>query len=175
MYACAAPYVPMAMTPGPDCAKDAIVYSSHKFPGGPGASGVMIVRDTIVRRAAPSFPGGGTVGFVSPWEHVWAERLEAREEGGTPNVVGDLRAGLVMLVKEAIGCGAILQRDAELRQRALERWRDEPGVEVLGNARAEALPIFSFRVWNGAQPVHHQFFTRLLSDVFGIQARGGWR
>ena len=43
-------------------AKDAIVVSPHKFPGGPGASGVLILRKSAVTRSRPSWPGGGTFG-----------------------------------------------------------------------------------------------------------------
>ena len=41
-YAGGGPYLPMDMGPE-DARKDAIVVSPHKFPGGPGASGVLIV------------------------------------------------------------------------------------------------------------------------------------
>ena len=60
-YGCAAPYLPMRMNSGTDAEKDAVVFSTHKFPGGPGASGVMILRDAIARRRTPTLPGGGTV------------------------------------------------------------------------------------------------------------------
>ncbi|MFD2739532.1 aminotransferase class V-fold PLP-dependent enzyme [Sulfitobacter aestuarii] len=169
-YGCAAPY--MAMDMG---AKDAIVFSSHKFPGGPGASGVLVVRDAIARRETPSLPGGGTVSFVSPWGHVFSQNLAAREEGGTPNVIGDIRAALAMLVKEALGQDWLCARQRELRARALAVWSGNPNIELLGNGQAqEALPIFSFRVRDGrGGRIHHQLFTRLLSDVHGVQARGG--
>ncbi|WP_295814691.1 aminotransferase class V-fold PLP-dependent enzyme, partial [uncultured Nitratireductor sp.] len=36
-YAGGAPYLEIDMKPGTDCAKDAVVLSPHKFPGGPGA------------------------------------------------------------------------------------------------------------------------------------------
>ena len=52
-YAGGGPYLPMDMGRVPEEQKDAIVFSSHKFPGGPGGSGVMVVRDTIVKRRTP--------------------------------------------------------------------------------------------------------------------------
>jgi selenocysteine lyase/cysteine desulfurase len=173
-YGCAGPYCAMDMKAGTDAQKDAIVFSTHKFPGGPGASGVAVVRDGIARRATPTLPGGGTVSFVSPWGHVYTDNLAAREEGGTPNVVGDIRAALAMLVKEALGQDWLDARQAALRARALAVWARNDRIEILGKAGAEALPIFSFRVRDGQGGlVHHQFFTRLLSDVAGVQARGG--
>jgi len=173
-YGCAGPYCAIDMKPGTDAQKDAVVLSTHKFPGGPGASGVMIVRDGIVRRTTPTQPGGGTVAFVSPWGHVYSDSLSAREEGGTPNVTGDIRAALAMLVKQALGQDWLDARHRALRERALRVWRDNDRIELLGNTGAPALPIFSFRVRDGrGGHVHHQLFTRLLSDLHGVQARGG--
>jgi selenocysteine lyase/cysteine desulfurase len=136
---------------------------------------VLVVRDTVVCTARPSAPGGGTVAFVSPWGHDYARRVEAREEGGTPNVLGDIRAALALLVKDAVGTEAIHARDAALLARALAAWAAEPRIEILGQRKgAVALPIFPFRLRDGAgRPVHHQLVTRMLSDVHGVQARGG--
>jgi selenocysteine lyase/cysteine desulfurase len=65
-YAGAGPYMPISMTPEQGAEIDAIVVSPHKFLGGPGASGVLIVRHDAVVTSKPSWPGGGTVKFVSP-------------------------------------------------------------------------------------------------------------
>ncbi|WP_025051026.1 aminotransferase class V-fold PLP-dependent enzyme [Sulfitobacter noctilucae] len=172
-YAGGAPYLPMDMNPSAEAKKDAIVFSTHKFPGGPGASGVAVVCDSLVQRATPTAPGGGTVSFVSPWRHDYSTRVEAREEGGTPNVVGDIRAALVMLVKDAVGAERIESIDWNLRKRALKAWADTPEIQLLDQSGADALPIMSFRVVGKASVVHHQLFTRMLSDIHGIQVRGG--
>lgn len=173
-YGCAAPYIEMDMCADSDAAKDAIVFSPHKFPGGPGASGIMVIRDAIARRKTPTLPGGGTVDFVSPWDHRYSSKLSSREEGGTPNVVGDIRVALCMLTKEALGQDWLDQRHAELRAKAIAVWLKNPHIELLGQIDADALPIFSFRIRDQQKNyVHQQFFTRLLSDVYGVQARGG--
>jgi selenocysteine lyase/cysteine desulfurase len=174
-YAGGGPYLPIAMSPAPDCAKDAVVISPHKFPGGPGASGVTVIRDRVIRTNRPHRPGGGTVAFVSPWDHRYAASLAAREEGGTPNVVGDIRAALVILVKDAIGADAVLAHAETLRTRAIAAWSGVPGLDLLAlPPGARALPILSFRVrGRSGAPIHHQLFVRMLSDVTGIQARGG--
>jgi selenocysteine lyase/cysteine desulfurase len=173
-YGCAAPYLEMDMCAGSDAAKDAIVFSPHKFPGGPGASGIMVVRDAIARRTTPTLPGGGTVSFVSPWDHSYSSELSSREEGGTPNVIGDIRVALAMLIKEALGQTWLDQRHAELRAQAVAKWSKNPHIELLGLSDADALPIFSFRIRDQKNNyVHQQLFTRLLSDVYGVQARGG--
>ena len=173
-YAGGAPYLAMQMQTGPDAAKDAIIFSAHKFPGGPQASGVLVFRDSVVRRDTPTLPGGGTVAFVSPETQLYSADVVAREEAGTPNVVGDIRAGLVMLVKEALGQDWIDARNAELGAMARAAWAGAQGLEILGNPAASALPIFSFRVHDAqGAPVDHVAFTKGLSENFGIQARGG--
>ncbi len=172
-YAGGGPYLPMDMGPA-DARKDAIVVSPHKFPGGPGASGVLIVNSHAVQRTCPSWPGGGTVSFVSPWRHDYSEDLATREEAGTPNVIGDIRAALAFIVKDVVGAEEIAKREALYNQMALDGWRGNPNLTLLGVDNSHRLPIFSFLVRdNSGQPVHQQLFTRMLSDVYGIQARGG--
>lgn len=169
-FAGAGPYVPIDMS----CGIDAAVVSPHKFIGGPGASGILIVRRDVVVSDRPTWAGGGTVSFVSPWGHDYSTSLEAREEAGTPNVVGDVRAALAFLVKDAIGAGPMAMRNAHLARHAMQRLASMDNVELLGHVEAPRLPIFSFRLRDGRDGfVHHQLVTRMLSDRFGIQARGG--
>jgi selenocysteine lyase/cysteine desulfurase len=173
-YAGAGPYMPISMRPAEDAEIDAVVVSPHKFIGGPGASGILIVRKDAVVAARPTWPGGGTVKFVSPTGHDYSDRLEAREESGTPNVLGDIRSGLAFLVKQAIGLETMASRNAELTTRAFAAWTGIEDIEILGNLRASRLPIFSLRLKDGCGGyVHQQLVTRMLSDCFGIQARGG--
>jgi selenocysteine lyase/cysteine desulfurase len=173
-YAGAGPYVPIALNPANDALIDAIVVSPHKFIGGPGSSGVLMVRRDAVVTDKPTWPGGGTVKFVSPRTHDYSDNLESREEAGTPNVIGDIRSALAFLVKDAIGAEFMEARNQELTRRALDAWRDVPRLHLLGLQAPARLPIFSFQIGNGQGGcVHQQLITRMLSDRFGIQARGG--
>lgn len=175
-YAGGGPYLPIDMRAGTDAEKDAVVVSAHKFIGGPGASGVMILRRAAVSRSRPVQAGGGTVRFVSPWAQDYSEDVTVREEAGTPNVLGDIRAALAFLVKDAIGSSFMETRHADLRQRALRVWSANPNIRILGNPQARhLLPIFSLQVRDvrTGGMVHQQLFTRMLSDCHGVQARGG--
>ena len=173
-YAGGAPYVPIDITPEPDAPIDAIVLSPHKFIGGPGASGVLLLRRDAVVTDRPSWPGGGTVRFVSPRRQDYSAQLENREEAGTPNVIGDIRAALAFLIKDAIGAGHMQDRNTALTARALKACSGNDMLELLGNLEAPRLPIFSFRVRDGRGGyIHQQLVTRMLSDRYGIQARGG--
>lgn len=169
-YAGGAPYLAMDMRQG----MDAIVFSPHKFIGGPGASGVLVLRRDAVTARRPSLPGGGTVRFVSPDGHDYSGAVETREEAGTPNVIGDIRAALVLLTKAAVGQPRIDARNAEYLALGLARLGAQPGIELLGNLAAPRLPFFSFRIRDGRGGfVHQQLATRMLSDLHGVQARGG--
>lgn len=173
-YAGGGPYVAIDMACGTDHAKDAVVLSPHKFVGGPGASGLLILRRGAVADRRPSLPGGGTVRFVSPQAHDYTGDVVAREEAGTPNVIGDIRAALALLVKQAAGQDWLDRRHADLTAAAWDAWGQVPELELLGLRGVQRLPIFSFRIRDGrGGHVHHQMFTRMLSDVHGIQARGG--
>jgi len=127
-----------------------------------------------VRDNRPSWPGGGTVAFVSPWRHDYLDDLAAREEAGTPNVIGDIRAALAFIVKDAAGAAAISENEARFDRMAREAWCGNPHLLLLGADKPHRLPIFSFLVRDSAGcEVPPQLFTRLLSDIYGVQARGG--
>lgn len=170
-YAGGAPYLPIRAA---EDEIDALVISPHKFIGGPGSSGILIAKPSMFASSKPSSPGGGTVSFVSPWSHHYFESLVAREEAGTPNAIGDIRAALALLLKAHIGHETIDAREQRFYQKALKAWRGHDRIELLGRPGAKRLPIFSFRIRDGKGGlVHHQLVARLLSDVHGVQARGG--
>ncbi|MBL4807804.1 MAG: aminotransferase class V-fold PLP-dependent enzyme [Rhodobacteraceae bacterium] len=173
-YAGAGPYLDIDMASGTDAEKDAVVLSPHKFPGGPGASGLLILRESVVKRDTPTWPGGGTVAFVSPWAHEYLDDIVAREEAGTPNIIGDIRAALVFIIKDMIGQDVISTREYELNAMAIKGWFDNPHLTLLGVENDHRLPIFSFLVQDAAgNNIHYADFTRKLSDQYGIQSRGG--
>ncbi len=183
-FAAAAPYVEIEMAPcrpAPDGStdeaaldtKDAVVISPHKLIGGPGTPGILVARRDLFRNRVPTVPGGGTVAYVNPTEHVYLDDVEHREEGGTPAIVESIRAGLVFQLKAAVGVAAIREREEAFIRRAIDRWRANPALEILGNPALPRLSIVSFVVRHGARYLHHNFVVALLNDLFGIQARGG--
>jgi selenocysteine lyase/cysteine desulfurase len=174
-FAAAAPYVEIEMMPDGDeqYAKDAVFISPHKMIGGPGTPGVLVARKELFRNRVPAVPGGGTVAYVNPTEHRYLDDVEHREEGGTPAIVESIRAGLVFQLKEAVGTGAIRDREESFIRRAIASWERNPTIEILGNHDADRLSIVSFVVRHGDRYLHHNFVVALLNDLFGIQSRGG--
>ncbi len=177
-FAACAPYVDIEMY-APDgvpesAYKDAIFLSPHKFIGGPGTPGLLVMRRELMTNRVPAMPGGGTVMYVNPTEHRYLSDPAHREEGGTPAIVESIRAGLVFGLKQAVGVETIEARESSLLQRAVSAWQQEPTIQILGNLEARRLSILSFVVKapSGAY-LHHNFVVAVLNDLFGIQTRGG--
>lgn len=175
-FAAAAPYIDIAMNGGPDplAYNDAIFLSPHKFIGGPGTPGVLVVRRELLRNRVPDVPGGGTVAYVNPTEHRYLDDPAHREEGGTPSIIGSIRAGLVFQLKHAVGTSVIREHEEAYLRRAMAAWQQEPAIQILGNLDAERLSIISFVIRGpSGRYLHHNFVVALLNDLFGIQSRGG--
>ena len=177
-FAAAGPYVDIEMYPQctehPLAHKDAVFLSPHKFVGGPGTPGVLVARRTLLRNRVPDVVGGGTVAYVNPSEHRYLDDPVHREEGGTPAIIESIRAGLVFQLKQAVGVTTIREREEAYWQRAVAAWSSNPALQVLGNTTAERLSIVSFVVRRPeGRYLHHNFVVALLSDLFGIQSRGG--
>lgn len=174
-FAAAAPYVEIAMDPEgePLAYKDAIVLSPHKLIGGPGTPGVLIARRDLFQNTVPVVVGGGTVSYVNPTEHRYLVDPAHREEGGTPEIVGSIRAGLVFQLKQTVGTNAIRVREESFINRAIAHWSQNPKIEILGNRDAERLSIVSFVIRHDDRYLHHNFVVAVLNDLFGIQSRGG--
>ena len=178
-FAAAGPYVEIEMNmveDGPDghlAYKDAIFLSPHKFIGGPGTPGLLIAKRHLFQNQVPAVPGGGTVSWVNASDHRYLDDPEQREEGGTPDILGSIRAGLVFQLKQAVGPEVIREREHAFIRRAIDAWSEHPNIQVLGNADKWRLSIVSFRVRHGDRWLHHDYVNALLNDLFGIQARGG--
>ncbi|MFN0061469.1 MAG: aminotransferase class V-fold PLP-dependent enzyme [Myxococcaceae bacterium] len=172
-YAAAGPYVPIDMHPkGGELDVDAVYLSMHKFIGGPQASGVLVAHRDLFRTRRPERPGGGTVEYVAGSDRAsvdYTHRLDEREEGGTPAIVSDLRAGISFLVKDLLGAQATLSHECEIAKTALTRLSRHPRIQILGSSGLPRLPILSFNV----QGLHHDLVSVLLDQLFGIQNRAG--
>jgi selenocysteine lyase/cysteine desulfurase len=189
-FAAAGPYVPIDMHPAdPDERIDAVFVSTHKLMGGPGASGVLVASRDLFRSRVPERPGGGTVDYVGPGAPRgpsscttcppgpassrlrvdYAAGLTEREEGGTPNILGDIRAGLAFQVRSLLEPARILEHELALASRAVERLASHPRIRLLGPPGGRRLPILSFNV----EGLHHELVSALLDHLFGIQARAG--
>ena len=176
-------------------AKDAIFFSPHKFAGGPQAVGVLVYKKRLATRGVSSLPGGGTVFYVGPAQHVYLKNDEERE-GGTPAIIRAIHAAVLQL--KAVTPSAIARADQAILHAARQHWGSHPRIAILGHSTAQRLPIFALAiratdpaaaggiaefVGPGAFWYHivgfrrptapPQLYRRPSQRLFGIQARGG--
>lgn len=72
------PYVEIDMRSGADDGYDAIALSPHKFLGGPGSPGILLMSKALykLKDSPPSTCGGGTVNFVNCFNEKVRTSLE---------------------------------------------------------------------------------------------------
>ncbi|KAL4155522.1 hypothetical protein PRNP1_007632 [Phytophthora ramorum] len=176
-YAACAPYVELDMNPKDDPAayKDAVFFSGHKFVGGPGSPGVLVVKKNLMGNEVPTMPGGGTVLFVTEKAHSYLSNKVEREEGGTPDILGSIRLGLAFQLKQRIGPHRIMDLERQHVRHVRESFGRNKNIILLGRQTddVDQLPIFSMMIRFGDRFLHHNFVCALLNDIFGVQARGG--
>jgi len=170
-FACSAPYVNIDMHPDQeDAYLDAIMFSPHKFLGGPGSSGVLIFNKKLYKNLVPDNPGGGTVSYTNPWgDHDYIDDIETREDGGTPGFLQAIKTALAIKLKEQMGVKNILEREHEINARIFKTLESIGNLHILAENHKDRLGVFSFYV-DGA---HYNLIVKLLNDRFGAQTRGG--
>lgn len=170
-FACSAPYTKINMHPKDPLEKlDTILFSPHKFLGGPGSPGVLIFDSHLYHNRVPDNPGGGTVDWTNPWgKHKFINNIEAREDGGTPAFLQTIRAALCIKLKEQMGTENIRKREEELIKIAFAELRKIEGLHILADNIEHRLGAISFYIEN----IHYNLIVKLLNDRFGIQVRGG--
>ncbi|MDC6367811.1 MULTISPECIES: aminotransferase class V-fold PLP-dependent enzyme, partial [Flavobacteriaceae] len=171
-FAASAPYVDIDMHPEEEAGHlDAILFSPHKFLGGPGSCGVLVFNKALYKAEIPDVPGGGNVKWTNPWgEYAYCDDIETKEDGGTPGFLQVMRAAMAIRLKEKMGTDNIEQREKELLNLCFSELQSIPGLFILGSTDEKRIGCVSF----GVQGIHYNLMVRLLNDRFGIQVRGGW-
>uniref|UniRef100_A0A803NC97 Aminotransferase class V domain-containing protein n=1 Tax=Chenopodium quinoa TaxID=63459 RepID=A0A803NC97_CHEQI len=80
---------------------DAIFLSPHKFLGGPGTPGILMMNKALyyLGSSPPSTCGGGTVDFVNCFTEentIYVDDVEDRENAGTPPIIQKIKAALAI-------------------------------------------------------------------------------
>ena len=59
---------------------------------------------------------------MTPTTQYYWKKIELREEGGTPQIIGSIRAGLAVQLKEAVGSKRIEEIEMAYSGKVLQRW-----------------------------------------------------
>jgi len=161
-FAASAPYDEINMHPEDPMEKlDAVMFSPHKFLGGPGSSGVLVFDASMYKSAVPDNPGGGTVDWTNPWgKYKYVDDIEAREDGGTPGFLQSIRTALCFGLKDQMGIENIKKREEELLEIAFKGLDKIEGLNILADNVRDRLGVISFYVEN----IHYNLLVQLLND-----------
>ncbi|XP_052891910.1 uncharacterized protein LOC128299835 isoform X2 [Anopheles moucheti] len=146
MAASCAPICTNPILPGAQ--KDAIYFHCNRLVGGVQAPGVLVIKRRLIEHSTS---------FLTD----------------SVGVVGAVRAGLVLQLKESLGSQAIMGRMEKTCKQMLAHVRTIPEIALLGppctTAKRLTTLCFMVRHPRGAF-LHHRFVVAVLNDVFGIQA-----
>ncbi len=149
---------------------DALFLSPHKLLGGPGSCGLLAIRRELVDTSiAPTYPGGGTVTYVSRKSHRFHDDAEVREDAGTPAILQIIRAALAYQLRNEMGLEWIARRKKELYRHFVRRIQESGRFEILANPEAENIGIVSL-IPREADPYR---LCRILSHRYAIETRAG--
>ena len=148
---------------------DAIFLSPHKLLGGPASCGLLAIKKELLNSDVPTFAAGGTVAYANREGHVFLKNPEQLEEGGTPPIIGLMRANLAYALRNEVGFERIKSAEDELAQLFESELAGIDEIINYAPKGAPRLPIISFNV----RGVSAYDFAASLSNDFGIQTRAG--
>jgi selenocysteine lyase/cysteine desulfurase len=174
-YAAVAPYISIDMNRDEESYFDAVFFSPHKFLGGPGSSGILVINQRIYRNdLAPTTAGGGTVVYVGYTHYDFSADIETREKAGTPPILQTIKAALAVDLKDRIGLSTIGALEKRYSRIFLDGLGRISNIQTITDyRRGNHIPIISFNIEHLDRILHPKLVTKLLNDLFGIQTRAG--
>jgi selenocysteine lyase/cysteine desulfurase len=167
-FACSAPYVKIDGS-----IFDAFFFSPHKFIGGVATPGILISKTCLFSKPKPYCMGGGCVQKASSHAIIYETDIERRESAGTPNIIGIIKIGKILQLKEKFQ--SIIEHNEHIIYKLIKYKISKYKISypnfrpVMYESDNEHLPILSFNIL----PLHYNFVVVLFNDLFGIQTRGG--
>lgn len=148
---------------------DYLVFSGHKMYA-PFGIGVLIGNKKTFEQGEPVYKGGGDVRLVSHQFIEW-ESPPAKDETGTPNVIGV--AALLTAIKtlHSIGMDVVHDYETFLINYAIERLRNIPDITLYCHSEKnqKRVSLISLTI----QGIHHHVVAEILSREAGIAVRNG--
>ncbi len=174
-FAACAPYIEINMNKDKESYFDAIFLSPHKFLGGPGTSGILIINEKIYPKdLPPSIAAGGTVDYVTKKREQFVKDIETREKPGTPGILQNIKVSLIFQLKEKIGVNNIEKIEQYFLKRFYDSFKNEDKIIFYGPADIhKKIGIIPFNIKHKDRILHPKLVTKLMNDLFGIQTRAG--
>jgi len=124
---------------------DYIAFSGHKMYA-PFGIGVLAGKKAAFETNEPDYVGGGTVSMVSHSDIQWAE-VPAKEEAGTPNIIGAVALCSAIKQLEELGMEQIEKYERNLVNYFLTQVSLIPEIKLYGpGLNKQRVGVFSFTV-----------------------------
>jgi cysteine desulfurase / selenocysteine lyase len=147
---------------------DFLAAAGHKAYA-PFGSAFLFGPKDIFDEAEPYIPGGGTVVYVTE-DEVYYSGSPDRHQGGTPNIGGAIALAESLKFLNNIGMDNIREHEVELTAYALERLKEIPELNILGNIKPEQrLGVIAFNIGD----LDNNLVSMILNYESAIATRNG--
>jgi cysteine desulfurase/selenocysteine lyase len=148
---------------------DFLAFSAHKMYA-PFGTGVLIGPRSFFEDGDPDLVGGGVVDVVTLNSAVW-NAPPAKEEAGSPNVVGSVALAAAILTLERVGMRIIEEHERDLLNYGYGKLKTVPGIQLYGPTEKleEKVGVMAFNICN----LHHALVAAILGVEAGIGVRDG--
>ena len=109
--------------------------------------------------------------FVTSKDHRYLSNRIEREEGGTPDILGSIRAGLAFHIRSEVSSKVLHSLEKEMCDMILKRFDTMRNVVVVARQVQPRLPVISFLVRSivvQSQENHHSASLTPFHRVFKI-------
>lgn len=150
---------------------DFIAIAGHKMYA-PYGTGALIGPISEFLDSPPDYCGGGTVHMVTPDEVYWAG-MPARDEAGSPNVMGAIAMAIAAETLMKKGLDNIAEHERELTAYTLEKLGAMKGITIYGETDPskahEKVGVIPFNLAG----VDHALLAAIAGFEFGVGVRNG--
>lgn len=148
---------------------DYLVFSSHKMYA-PFGAGVLIGPKDDFEYGLPYAQGGSAIRLVTHKKIDW-EEPPAKDEAGTPNLMGIVALLQAIKTFEFIGISKVDEYEKRLHQYAYNKIVGISGIKMYSDFKKDdTISIIPFNI----EGIHHQVISKILSFEFGIAVRNGF-
>lgn len=147
---------------------DYLVFSAHKMYA-PFGIGVLVgPKDTFIH-GDPDIVGGGTVRVVTHDKVIW-NMPPAKDEAGTPNLMGVVALEAAIKVIQQIGMSNIYRNERTLDEYLIKGLKNIPNIDTYAHeTKDEKVGIVPFNV----RGIFHETMAEILAGEAGIAVRSG--
>lgn len=147
---------------------DYIAFSSHKMYSPFGIGVLVAPKEDFVEGFSEQI-GGGTVKHVTMKDVIWDDP-PAKEEAGTPNLMGVVALSLSIKTLQDLGMGKVEEYERELLKYALDKISQIPNLVIYDDMDVDKkVSILSFNI----EGLDHSVLAKILAKEGGIAVRNG--